>query len=198
MSAHPTIPLGNVLSRCSESAVIRPDATYREVTVRLWGKGVVERGRVLGAEIAGSRRFVARNENFIASRIDARNGAMGIVPEILDGAVVTNDFPMFRTNPERLMPEYLGWLSKTGFFVELCARASEGTTNRVRLKEDRFLSLEIKLPALAEQLRVVARIEEIVEQIKNVRVLRGEQDVQLKQSLLGAFRRIAGNPFVPM
>lgn len=45
------------------------------------------------------------------------------------------------------------WLTKTRDFVDLCLRASEGTTNRVRLKEDRFLALEIPLPPLAGQRR---------------------------------------------
>jgi len=168
----PTAQLGNLLIRSQEVAQLLPDAEYREVTVRLWGNGVVERGRVLGAEIAGNRRFVASAGQFIASRIDARNGAMGIVPVELHGAVVTNDFPLFNLRADRLLPGFLGWLSRTHGFVELCQRASEGTTNRVRLKEERFLSLEIPLPPLPEQRRIVARIEELAAQIQEARTLR--------------------------
>jgi type I restriction enzyme, S subunit len=54
----------------------------------------------------------------------------------------------------------------------LCLRASEGTTNRVRLREDRFLSLEIPLPPLEKQRRVVTRIEELAAQIYEARALR--------------------------
>jgi hypothetical protein len=107
------------------------------VTVRLWGNGVTERGRVLGAEVSG-RRFRARSGQFIASRIDARNGAMGLVPESLEGAIVTHDFPLFDLDRTRLEPAFLGWLCRTGGFVDLCRRASEGTTDRVRLKEAEF------------------------------------------------------------
>lgn len=173
MSRHwPRERLGEVLRRSEEMAVLQADTEYSEITVRLWGKGVVERGRVLGAEIAGNKRFVAREGQFIASRIDARNGAMGIVPSHLDGAVVTNDFPLFNINAGRLLPAYFRWLSGTRGFVELCLLASEGTTNRVRLKEDRFLALEIPLPPLTEQRRIVARIEELAAQIHEARALR--------------------------
>jgi type I restriction enzyme S subunit len=132
----------------------------------------VLRGIVTGAEVAAQRRYVARAGQFILSRIDARNGAIGFVPAELDGAVVSNDFPVFALNTERLFPPFLDWLSHTGGFVELCRKASEGTTNRVRLQEHRFLSLEIPLPPLAEQRRVVARIEDLAAQIQEARALR--------------------------
>jgi type I restriction enzyme S subunit len=99
---------------------------------------------------------------------------MGLIPAFLEGALVTNDFPLFDLERERLEPGYLAWLSRTAGFVDLCRRASEGTTNRVRLKEERFYSLEIPLPPLAVQQRVVARIEELSAQIHKARILRQE------------------------
>jgi type I restriction enzyme S subunit len=78
-NAWPSVKLGEVMRRSQETVAPDADAEYRESTVRLWGKGVLERGRVLGAQTTG-RRFVARAGQFIASRIDARNGAMGLVP----------------------------------------------------------------------------------------------------------------------
>jgi type I restriction enzyme S subunit len=167
----PKVKLEAVLSRSAETTELKADVEYREITVRLWGKGVLERSRVIGAEIAGGRRFTARAGQFIASRIDARNGAMGIVPDSLDGAVVTNDFPLFNLNVDRLLPSYIGWLCRTNSFVELCQGASEGTTNRVRLQESSFLALGIPIPPLAEQQRIVARIEELAAQINEARTL---------------------------
>ena len=166
-----TARLGELLSRSVEAIQPEPTAEYREISVRLWGKGVVERGRVTGSQLSG-RRFVARAGDFIISRIDARNGASGLVPQSLDGALVTNDFPLFKIDDEQLSPGFLEWLSRTAAFVDLCKRASEGTTNRVRLSEERFLALEIPLPPLAEQRRVAARIEELAAQIHEALTLR--------------------------
>lgn len=170
----PKVKLGEVLRRSQETLEIEPGSEYCEVTVRLWGKGVVQRGLVSGSEISGSRRFAARAGQLILSKIDARNGAIGIVPPVLDGATVTNDFPVFDVDTSRIEPTFLGWLSKTPDFVELCKRASEGTTNRVRLQETRFLALEIPMPALAEQRRIVSRIEELAAKIADARLLRQE------------------------
>lgn len=119
----PKATLGEVLRRAEETVEPVVDAVYREITVRLWGKGVVERGQTLGASLSG-RRFVARAGQFIASRIDARNGAMGLVPETLEGGLVTNDFPLFNLNGTRLEPAFLGWLCRTGWFCRVVS-ASE-------------------------------------------------------------------------
>src|SRR5258707_10445688 len=100
----PTLTLGDVLKRSHDSIVPDAEVQYREITVRLWGKGVVLRGLVPGARLAGQRRYVARSGQFILSRIDARNGALGMVPPELDGALVSNDFPVFRIAEDKLYP----------------------------------------------------------------------------------------------
>jgi type I restriction enzyme S subunit len=123
------VPLREVLTKEDEWITLLPDATYREVTVRLWSKGVVLRREIKGAEIAASRSMLVRKQQFILSRIDARNGAFGIVPNDFDGAIVSNDFPSFTVNPERLEPDYLKWLSRTSGFVELCKAASERSSS---------------------------------------------------------------------
>ena len=186
----PLVSLGNLLTRSGESALIEPGKIYQEVTVRLWGKGVIQRREVTGAEIAAERRFIVREKQLILSRIDARNGAIGLVPATLDGAVVSNDFPVFTVNPSRLLPEFLSWLSKTSDFVTLCKRASEGTTNRVRIKEDRFLASHIPLPALEEQRRTVAKIDALAAKIDAAQAGTTDIEKQNQQLLMAAFAQL--------
>lgn len=171
-AAWPSVALGDLLRRSERTIALHPEATYKEVTVRMNGKGVVERRQVQGVEIASNRRYEATSGQFIISRIDARNGASGLVPDALNGAVVTNDFPLFDVAKDRLDPSFLNWMSKTASFVDLSKRASEGTTNRVRLSEDRFKALEIALPPLDEQRRIVARIERLAAKVDEARQLR--------------------------
>ncbi|WP_130732837.1 restriction endonuclease subunit S [Komagataeibacter xylinus] len=171
-AAWPTVALGDVLRRSEHIIPLDPEATYKEVTVRINGKGVVERRQVKGVEIAADRRYRAKSGQFIISRIDARHGASGLIPDDLDGAIVTNDFPLFDAAKDRLDPAFLGWMSKTASFVDLCKRASEGTTNRVRLSEDRFKALNILLPPVNEQRRIVARIEELATKVKEAQQFR--------------------------
>jgi len=63
----------------------------------------------------------------------------------------------------------------------------------VRLKEERFLALEIPLPPLSEQQRIVARIEELSAHIAEVRLLKEKEFAEIRQLLLGEFLQITEN-----
>ena len=160
-SKFPMVSLGDLLTRNNAWVEIEPDRLYKQVTVRLWGKGVVLRNEAIGVDIAASRRLVIKPLQFILSLIDARNGAFGLVPDTLNEAVVSPDFPTFNINTARILPSFLEWMSKTNSFINICASASKGTTNRIRLKEGLFLTTEIPLPPISEQQRIVGRIEEL-------------------------------------
>ena len=80
--------LGEVLTLDREPVEISPSETYRQITVRLHHKGIVLRGEKIGQKIK-SKQYLAKEGQFIISRIDARNGAMGLVPQDLHGAIVT-------------------------------------------------------------------------------------------------------------
>lgn len=168
MKAWPKVALGELLQRSNESAVIDPAAEYHEVTIKLWGKGVLSRGKVLGSDVVSARRVV-RADQLILSKIDARNGAIGLVPPELDGAIVSNDFPSFGfRNPDQCDSAFMGWLVRSTPFVELCKAASEGTTNRVRIKEDRFLDQQIALPPLTEQQTIVVHLNALAQKTRQI------------------------------
>ena len=62
----------------------------------------------------------------------------------------------------------MGWLTRSASFVELCKAASEGTTNRVRIKENRFLDQQIALPPITEQKAIVTRLDQLAEKSRQV------------------------------
>lgn len=187
------VPLGEILIKSEEWIDLKPDEKYQQVTVKMWGEGVVQRNEVTGVEIAASKRLVVRSGQFILSRIDARNGAFGLIPDFLDGAVVSNDFPVFTPNYSQLHLKFLGWMSKTHMFVDLCKAASEGTTNRVRLKEEKFLARKIPLPPLEEQRRIVARIEELAAKLEEAHSLRRQALEETKAIVSSIHLELAGS-----
>lgn len=188
MTRWPRVSIGEMLERASEESRLEPDVRYHEVTIKLWGKGVISRGRVYGREVTTNRRLV-RADQFILSKIDARNGAVGVVPPELDGAIVSNDFPSFEVrDEERLSAAYFGWQAKSSGFVELCRAASEGTTNRVRIKESRFLEQEILLPPLPEQQAIVARLDALSGKTQQLNEHIGEFEANADRLLAQRFR----------
>ena len=156
------LPISALLRKSEDWVHPEPDEIYQQIRVRLWGKGLTLRAKIPGANIAANRQLRASAGQFLISRIDARHGAFGIVPDHLDGALVSNDFPCFDINDRIVLPRYLEWYSRTDRFVELCRRASEGSTNRVRLKEDRFMAMEISVPTLEEQFTITERLSRVV------------------------------------
>lgn len=155
-----SVALREILAQKGKKIRVDPGKQYKQITIRLWGKGVFLRGLCDGSEIAAESQVEANAGDFLVSKIDARHGAFGLVPDELDGAVVSSDFPCFAVNRSLVEARYLDWFSKTDAFVSLCKQSSVGSTNRVRLKESHFLSLEIPLPSLQEQRAIARRLDE--------------------------------------
>ena len=151
----PRVKLAGVLTKTRVEANVNGDTSYRQITVKLYGKGVVERTVILGKDIKTRPQFLAHADDLIMSRIDARNGAFGVIPYELTGALVTQDFPMFRIDQTVILSAYLAMLLKSDEFVEICKRSSRGTTNRKRLKEELFLGEELAIPPMEVQHRIL-------------------------------------------
>ncbi len=193
------VAIGTILTKSDDWIAPRPNETYKQITARLWGKGLTLRGEVLGSQIAAARQIRAKAGQFLLSRIDARHGAFGIIPPELDGALVSNDFPCFEIDQTKILPEFLQWYSRSEAFVDLCRRSSEGSTNRVRLKEDVFLNLALDLPPLEEQQRIAGRLDRAAELIARRSEAIAAAEAEMKQLLAKAFARcIDGAPRRPM
>ena len=145
------VELGQILVQTRETATVIDKDRYKQITVKLYGNGAVLRGILNGSEIRTRPQFVARKGQLIMSRIDARNGAFAVVPNDLEGALVTQDFPLFSICEELLLKEYLPILLQSQDFIDICQRASKGTTNRKRLKEALLLTEEVLVPPLVVQ-----------------------------------------------
>lgn len=151
----PFARIGDVITRSTLLIHVEDDVLYKQVTVKTNGGGAVLRdeknGKKKGKDIGIKKQYIAKEGQFIMSKIDARNGAFGIISKELDGAIVTGDFPLFDVNTELLNPFYLYLLSTTKPFIQYAQSCSRGTTNRQRIDVDAFLSQEIPLPSLNEQ-----------------------------------------------
>lgn len=113
------------------------------------------RDQEIGKNIGTKRQFLASEGQFLISKIDARNGAMGLALADVDGAIITADFLAFDINESIANPYFFWLLSTTKQFVAFCQSCSSGTTNRQRLDDQLFLDLKIPLPSLEVQQALV-------------------------------------------
>ena len=178
-----SISISDFLTKSDGLVPVEPDVQYKQITARLWGKGLTLRAEVPGSAIAAARQCRAKAGQFLVSRIDARHGAFGIVPEDLDGALVSNDFPCFDIDASRVLPHYFEWYSRTPEFVDLCRRASEGSTNRVRMKEDKFLQMTVPLPSLDDQRLIVKKLDRVGALVNRAKSLQAQASTDSKTLL---------------
>ena len=176
--------IGDILTRNKTPVVVADGTSYKQVTIRTNYKGVELRGEQDGSTIGTKNQFAVTTGQFILSRIDARNGAFGIVPEELEGAIVTNDFLAFDINEDEVEQEFFNVFLQSPVFLEACIRASRGNTNRKRIEEEFFLNYQVNLPPLLEQ-------HQLIKQINRARtnIAAAQREISRQQSLLAKLKQ---------
>jgi type I restriction enzyme M protein len=173
---YPLYRLGDFLRRNRTEVLIEDDVEYRRVTIRMNNKGVLLRDIKKGRYIGTKRQFLLKSGQFVLSKIDARNGSLGIAPPELDGAAITNDFLAFDIDKSVVNPYFLSLLTGTKEFIRFCQSCSSGSTNRQRLNESLFLNVQVPLPPLSKQ-------EELVKSHQQAQILRAKAEAMEAQAI---------------
>lgn len=163
--AYPMMRIGEFLKRNKTAVTIQDGVKYKRVTIKVRNGGVVPRDEVMGENIGTKKQFLVSEGQFILSKIDARNGAMGIIPAKLDGAVVTQDFLPYDIDTTKVNPQYFVLVCTTKQFIAFCQSCSSGTTNRQRVDEAQFLNIKVPVPSLEEQDKLVEEYNKAITKI---------------------------------
>jgi len=154
------VKLGDIIKPIKNHIEISDDVEYKQVTIKLWGKGIKLRGLKYGSEIKVKRQNVAKNGDFIISKIDARHNAFGFISDELDDSIVSNDFPLFEVNLKLVRLDFFKELVKLPLFEDFCKKASSGTTNRIRLSIPKFLNIDLIIPVdFIEQEKIFNKLQ---------------------------------------
>lgn len=197
--AWPLVRLGDVLLRHKDGLDIEEDEEYTRLTIRMNGQGVGIRDKVCGREIGTKRQFRVKAGQFLLSKIDARNGAFGLVPNDCDEAIVTGNFWAFDIASDRVVPRFIDLLTRTTLFVDYSIKASSGTTNRLYLQEEKFAEQKIELPSIEEQKNIVARIDTVQQKMQAADELRASIDKDIASLLAVRFQEtLTHSKWLPM
>lgn len=147
------LPLREVLTERRETVQVDGAlGDWQAITIKFSGE-VLPRER---AEAFKGAMFAAYPGDLAFSKIDARNGAVGLIPDSIPKAVVTSEYPVFTPRSDRLRADYLHHLLRAEHFKADLQRKASGTSGRKRVTPEGFLSLEVPIPALDEQDALVA------------------------------------------
>lgn len=152
MSEWRTARLGTVATQRFDKVPITPGAKYDTMGVRWYGKGAYLRPP---SRPQTKRLNRAHEGDFVFCRIDAHNGPFAVVPEELEGTLVTNEFPLYTIDDRALDARFLVLCFSRQSTRDRIGRLRDGRDGRARWKEADFEAWTIPLPPIQVQRRIV-------------------------------------------
>jgi len=113
--------------------------------------------------------FFANTGDLIYSKIDVRNGAIGIIPNNVPVATVTSEFPVYRIKKDVALSEYVKLVFRTQHFRRIINGMVSGASGRKRVQPSDLENVEIPFPPLTEQKVIVARWRKAQDKIAAIR-----------------------------
>lgn len=148
---------GDVLEKVTRKAEIKDDQRYQLVTAKRSRGGIVPRSQLYGKEIKTEAQFYICANDFLISKRQIIHGACGIVPETLDGSIVSGEYSALRVKSGLLL-DYLKYHCHTVYFQQTCFQSSVGVdVEKMIFDLEEWLKFRVYLPPLPEQ-RKIAKI----------------------------------------
>lgn len=147
--------LGEVITLDVHAVPVVSGTSYDIVGVLNRGRGLLIREPLLGEETTYRTLNYIRPDQIVYSRLKAFEGAITVTPSDLGEVYASQEFPTF-TCGKRLVPDYFRLLTTTKRLWDQLQSLSTGMGGRrERVKPADFLTIEIALPSLVEQHRIV-------------------------------------------
>lgn len=176
--------LKDVLRLQKNNLDMQDDVSYKLITVKRGFGGVVCRGDFYGRDILVKNYFVIGKNEFVISKRQIVHGACGLVPDALDGAVVSNEYNLFKPVIDELNIEFFNFLTRTPYMKRSFFINSDGVhIEKLLFKTDCWLKTKVFLPSIDEQKKIVNFLNVIDERILNSHA-QIEQAQQFKKGLL--------------
>lgn len=158
-----SIQLRYLLKQQKREIVVEPNREYKILGAHWYAKGLYIKDIKFGSEIRATKLNVVEEGDFVYNRLFAWKGSFAIASKDENDCVVSNEFPCFMIDCEKIDPGYL-WLyfSREQTWSEALGLSYGATpTSRNRLKEFKLLEMRILLPPLSEQRRIATKLNQL-------------------------------------
>ena len=163
-SRYPFVRIGKNIRRVKNAMKVEDSEQYKRLTIRTNNGGVVVRDVVWGSEIKTKSQYFIQTRQLAVSKIDARNGAFGVVPPEANNAIITGNFWVYDVDETQANMQYLLLIFSSEKFVDAWQNCSNGSGNRLYLQEDKFLQYKIPRPSLEEQNLLIKKYDDAIKQ----------------------------------
>lgn len=154
--------------------------------------GVIEPREVQSVASFKGRLFIARAGQVVYSKIDVRNGAIGVIPESIPVCAVSAEYPVYNVNEDLATPAYIKLLFRTTRFREILNAMVSGASGRKRIQPDEIEKVSVPLPPLEVQQAIVARWQEAQEEAARLESQASDLETQILDDVLERLGLVSG------
>ena len=134
-------------------------------------------------------RKVIRTDDVVVSTVRPNLNAVAMVPAELNGQIASTGFCVLRANRDLAEPRYVFYRAISSDFVGALTARVRGASYPAVSDRD-VLDMEIPVPTLSEQRRIVA----ILDEADRLRHLRADADAKADRILPALFLKMFGDP----
>lgn len=180
-----TRPLGDVLFRRIEPLEkdFPGERLVKLLTIRFDGS-IEQRPSIPRNEIKG-KLFRVCSGDVVFSKIDVRNGAIGLVPPDVENSFVTSEFPTYSVLSELADPQYIKLLFRTKVFMRILNSMISGASGRKRIQPVQLENVVVPIPPLPIQKAIVEHWQKSIREIaifeSKLSYIAGELNLVLQQ-----------------
>ena len=189
------VTFNDILTVVMRPAEVEPNQRYQLINAKRNRGGIVSRASVLGKQIKTPTQFFVATNDFVISRRQIVHGACGIVPQELNGALVSNEYSTL-VPKNGLLLSYLVYYTHTVHFQQTCFNSSVGVAiEKMVFNLDHWLRHRLYLPPIKYQQKVVkvlATTDRVIECMGRLIEAKRRLKKGLAQQLLTGRRRLPG------
>lgn len=133
--------IGDYLKQIRRQVILEDHIKYKLLGVKWYGQGMFLREEKYGKEIKAEKLYQVKKGDFVYNRLFAWKSSFAIVEEEFDGCLVSNEFPTFEYDIEKVDPYFLLSYVLQPEFIDKVNRLSGGmsSVSRKRFKEEQFI-----------------------------------------------------------
>lgn len=198
-SSWPRYPMKEVAPLVRRPVKVDPAEAYREIGIRSFGRGVFHKPLITGLEIGSKRVFSIQPGDLLFNIVFAWEGAVAVAGEQERGTIGSHRFLTCVPDSARADPRYLAWWFSRDEGRDQLLHASPGGAGRNRtLGIDKLAAIDVRLPPVAEQRRVVGRLDELSVKVAEAGRLRDEAAAQAEALIVSTHLALSESKPKPM
>lgn len=182
-------PLSHALERKSIAVDRKRSIPSGLVLVSLHFDGEME-PRDSDATAFKGKLFLAEAGDVIFSKIDVRNGAIGVVPLSMPRVAVSSEYPIYGIRPDVALPQYVKLLFRTNAFRRQINSLISGASGRKRVQPSHLEQIEVPLPDPSLQRVIVDCWQEAQRSVEAARARLSEPVRSLNGRLIETYQHM--------